>query len=60
MPRAAFGTSEYEHHRSVPADYKDTVLLLLLKERFKSDAMFQQWLERHGIPYTYVDTMSVK
>lgn len=59
LPKAAFGATEYETTRRIPAEYKDTLLLLLLRERFKSDAMFQQWLERHGIPYEYVNTMSV-
>ena len=60
MPRAAFGTQEYEQRLEIPAEFKDTILLLLLKERFKTDGMFQQWLERHGIPYTQTETMSVK
>jgi hypothetical protein len=60
MPKAAFGCTEYEYHRRIPAEFKDALLLLLLRERFKSDAMFQQWLERHSIPYEYTSSMTVK
>lgn len=59
LPKAAFGATEYESKRTIRAELKDTLLLLLLRDRFKSDAMFQQWLERHGIPYEYVNTMTV-
>jgi hypothetical protein len=59
LPKAAFGATEYASRRTIAAEWKDTLLLLLLRERFKSDAMFQQWLERNGIPYEYVSSMSV-
>ncbi|MBI4165859.1 MAG: hypothetical protein HY508_09015 [Acidobacteria bacterium] len=59
---AHWGDSDYEYWVVVPKDYKDTVLLWLLKERFdatpqtsplKNDSEFMEWLKAKGIPYQF-------
>jgi hypothetical protein len=59
---AHWGDSDYEYWVVVPKDYKDTVLLWLLKERFdaapspapfKNDCEFMEWLKAKSIPYQF-------
>jgi len=60
---AHWGDSDYEYWVVVPKDYKDTVLLWLLKERFdgaaaaptrfQNDSEFMEWLKAKGIPYQF-------
>lgn len=45
-----FGDSDYEYWLKVPRDWKDTVLLYMLREHFENDAGFRAWLEAHNIP----------
>lgn len=45
-----FGDSDYEYSLSVKAEYKDTILLNLIKEKFANDSEFKAWLEEKGIP----------
>lgn len=45
-----FGDSDYEYWLRVARDYKDTVLLWLIKERFTTSSEFRQWLDGKGIP----------
>ena len=45
-----WGSDDYEYSLSVKAEYKDTILLNLIKERFKHDAEFRSWLEEKQIP----------
>jgi len=41
---------DYEYSLTVKAEYKDTILLNLIKEKFKHDAEFRSWLDEKGIP----------
>ncbi len=41
---------DVDYRRIVPADYKDTMLLWLVKERFATDSEFDEWLDAKGIP----------
>jgi hypothetical protein len=45
-----WGDSDYEYTLVVKADYKDTVLLWLIKERFANDSEFRAWLREKDIP----------
>jgi hypothetical protein len=45
-----WGDSDYEYWLRVGRDYKDTVLLWLIKERFANDSEFRQWLDEKRIP----------
>ena len=47
------GDYDYEYWRTVPLDYKDSVLLWLVKERFSSDLEYSEWLDEKGIPNKY-------
>ncbi len=42
---------ESEFNLTVPAEFKDTVLLLLIQERFSDEAAFRQWLTEKGLPF---------
>ncbi len=44
-----FGDGDYEYALKVAADLKDTVLLLLIKERFATDAEFRARLDEKRI-----------
>jgi hypothetical protein len=46
------GGESYEYSATVSPEYRDTVLLLLIKERFKDYPEFEQWLKEQGIPYS--------
>ena len=48
-----WGDPESEHTRRVAADYKDTMLLRLVKDRFGSDDEFAAWLDTHAIPHRF-------
>lgn len=41
---------DYEYSLTVKAEYKDTILLNLIKERFRHDAEFRSWLDEKRIP----------
>ena len=41
---------DYEYSLTVKAEYKDTVLLHLIKETFANDSKFRTWLDEKGIP----------
>lgn len=45
-----WGDSDYEYWLRIARDYKDTVLLWLIKERFTTSSEFRQWLDGKGIP----------
>ncbi len=45
-----WGDEDYEYWLTVDKQYKDSILLLLIKEKFTSDSKFKQWLEEKGIP----------
>jgi hypothetical protein len=46
----AFGDSDYEYWLTIPTDYKDTVLLHLIKDKFVSSHDFEKWLKLKSIP----------
>jgi hypothetical protein len=46
-----WGDDDYEFSEAVPAEWKDTVLLHLVKERFSTGTSeFRKWCEERGIP----------
>lgn len=47
------GDWDYEYWVTVPAHYKDTVLLWLIKERFEGSSQLMQWLTEKDIPHTF-------
>ena len=49
-PKKFWGDSDYEYYRVIKKDYKDTILLWLIKERFDTDSDFKLWLDEKGIP----------
>jgi hypothetical protein len=42
---------EHEYNVTVAADYKDTVLLMLIQDYIRDDIAFRNWLEEKGIPF---------
>lgn len=48
-----WGDSDYEYWLRVPQEWKDTVLLLLIKERFGLSSDFKKWLEDKEIPHKF-------
>lgn len=51
LPDSVWGR-DYEYDVNFSADWKDTILLLLLKERFASNSEFRNWAKSQSIPYT--------
>jgi len=47
------GDWDYEYWVTVRAQWKDTLLLHLLKDRFADSTRFKAWLEQQGIPYEF-------
>jgi hypothetical protein len=45
-----WGDSDYEYWLRIDKEYKDTILLWLIKERFATDSEFKVWLDEKGIP----------
>lgn len=55
-PRKTWGHDDYEYTVKVPAEQKDRLLLLLIKERFNTDkpsSDFMQWLKAHNIAHEF-------
>lgn len=50
LARETFGDWDYEYWLTVPAEWKNTLLLHLVKERFSSVHDMQEWLEKREIP----------
>lgn len=50
IPEKYWGDSDYEYWLIIDEDYKDTILLWLIKERFRNDSEFKEWLNEKGIP----------
>ena len=44
---------DYEYSITVSAELKDSLLLLLLKEKFDDFPEFKHWLENKGIPFKH-------
>lgn len=49
-PKRIWGDSDYEYITTVKKEYKDTVLLLLIKNKFADSVDFRIWLKENGIP----------
>ena len=45
-----FGHDDYEYSLTLKAEFKDTVLLYLIKEKFANDSEFKKWLDEKQIP----------
>lgn len=45
-----FGDYDYEYWLSVKEEHVSTVLLYLIKERFKTDGEFKEWLKEKEVP----------
>jgi len=45
-----FNREDYEYSVTVPKEYKNTVLLWLVKEKFDNDLDFKKWLDKKAIP----------
>jgi hypothetical protein len=56
--RKFFRTGEYEYFYKIPAGYKDTLLLKLLKEKFDEGVVLDKWLKEHGVPYRFFNWYS--
>jgi hypothetical protein len=48
-----FGDSDYEYWLTMPQEFKETILLYLIKERFSSVHDMKAWLEEKEILCTY-------
>ena len=48
-----FGDSDYEYWLTISKDFKETILLHLIKERFSSVHDMKKWLEEKEIPFTH-------
>jgi hypothetical protein len=51
VSRELSGHDQYEHSITVNRVFTETVLLLLLKEKFSSPHEFRTWLRRHDIGF---------
>jgi|GEM_PF-1052619 len=47
------GDWDYEYWLTVPAHFKETVLLWLIKERFENSSTFMGWLAEKNLPYEF-------
>ena len=52
-PLEFWGDSDYEYITTIKKEYKDTVLLLLVKDKFKDSDDFREWLKAKDIPNEY-------
>lgn len=50
-PDSSFG-GDYEYSVTIAARFKDSLLLLLLRQRFKDFPELRDWLEMESIPFT--------
>lgn len=48
-----WGDFDYEYQITVNNEYKDTVLLHLIKNSFDSESKFMKWLEEREIPFEF-------
>jgi len=52
-PEEFWGDDDYEYWVVVQKEFKDTVLLWLLKEHFRTSTDFMNWLKSKNIPYEF-------
>jgi hypothetical protein len=48
--KETFGDYDYEHTLTLKSEYKDTLLLYLLKEKFPNVSTFKEWFNEKEIP----------
>jgi hypothetical protein len=51
--RSIVGDWDYEYSETVPAQWKDTMLLHLIKERFTSTSEFGQWCKARNVSASF-------
>jgi hypothetical protein len=44
---------DYEYWLKISREWKDTILLHLIRERFENDSRFMEWLKEKNIPYEF-------
>lgn len=44
---------DYEYWLKIPREWKDTILLCLIQERFADDSKFREWLQGKNIPHEF-------
>ena len=54
-PLKFWGDDEYEYWLTVDKEWKDTILLLLAKERFEDFGSFRKWLDEKDIPNRFAN-----
>lgn len=47
------GDSDYESWVTVPSDHTGTLLIQLVRDRFKSESAFRHWLDRNKVFYKF-------
>jgi hypothetical protein len=52
LPKRMMGDDDYEYWVVVPAEWKDTILLKLIKERFKDVYAFHKWARENAIAHS--------
>lgn len=52
LPERVWGHDDYEYDIFVDVEWKDSILLLLLKEQFKTNGDFLKWADEKQLPYT--------
>jgi len=50
MVKEVWAGEDYEYWLTINKEYKDAVLLWLIKERFDNDIKFKEWLDSKNIP----------
>ena len=53
MVREFWGDFDYEYWITIKEDYKDTMLLHLLKEKFDNQDALKEWLKEKNIPWDF-------
>ncbi len=54
MVREFWGDFDYEYWITIKKDYKDTMLLHLLKEKFDNQESLKEWLKEKNIPWDFM------
>lgn len=51
--KQVWGDFDYEYWVTVKSDYKDSVLLHLIQEKFDNETKFKEWLKEKDIPFEF-------
>lgn len=54
LAKKMLGDWDYEYWLTTPGNYKDTILLHLIKDRFSSVHEIRKWLDNLGIPAEFL------